>query len=251
MTTIDLTSFIQNNEVYKVMIMKPLQDEDGNAQNTSEAEGDRPYIKAFMINPMSWSASNTWEGLHQGFGAVKDFHEQWTKKLEVVGGETSFKRGGMSANAGITETIARYAGSQKPTFNINIMLISLDPQDNIIKPAMDLLKGCYPKSAKMGLMEAPYGYISGWTGGNDNEDENQEDGTKSAPLSTAKGTWDIQIGKWFRCMNLVMNSCNLNFSQQCTPDGKPLYIEAQLVFETWRLITANEVNDFFDLMKMR
>jgi hypothetical protein len=47
-----------------------------------------------------------------------------------------------------------------------------------------------------------------------------------------------------------MNSCNLNFSQQCVPTGQPLFIEVQLVFETWRLITAAEVDSFFNLKSM-
>ena len=99
-------------------------------------------------------------------------------------------------------------------------------------------------------MEAPYGYKSGWTGDNDDTAENQSDGRLSAPLSSATGTWDIQVGKWFRCPNLVMNSCNLNFSQQCVPSGQPLWIECQLVFETWRLITADEVDNYFNLSLM-
>lgn len=251
MADIELNRFLKNNDIYKILIMKPLQNANGEAMSIAEAgyKATRPVIRAFLTNPMNWSASNTWEGLHQGLQAEKD-QESNIKKFETVAAQTGFKKGGMSAVMGITETIARYAGSQKPTFGFNIMLVSLNPTDNIISDAMDLLKGCYPKSAKMGLLEAPYGYLSGWTGGNDNTEEDQDDGTKTAPLSSAKGTWDIQVGRWFRCPNLVMNSCNLNFSQQCVPTGQPLYIEAQLVFEAWRLITAAEVNSYFNTSMM-
>ena len=67
---------------------------------------------------------------------------------------------------------------------------------------------------------------------------------------SAKNVWSVRAGKWFYCPMLVLDSCNVNFSQQCTPKGNPLFAEVQLVFETWRLVTANEVEEFFVLSKM-
>ena len=121
-----------------------------------------------------------------------------------------------------------------------MMLINLSPSDNIMDSVKILLKGCFPRTASKGTMEAPYGYITGITGGYEDNDS-----ASGAAADTAKNVWAVGVGKWFYCDKLVLSSCNVNFSQQCTPDGKPLFAELQLVFETWRLITANEVDTFF------
>jgi hypothetical protein len=143
---------------------------------------------------------------------------------------------------GTDDSIARYTGSQKPTFSFNMMLVSLTPDTDIITPIKILLKGCYPRTATMGTMEAPYGYETGITGGL--QDNDSASGLSSI---TAPQVWAVRAGRWFNCPMLVLDSCNVNFSQQCTPQGKPLFAEVQLVFETWRLITADEVEAFFTL----
>ena len=239
---IDLNSLLKDdNSIYALRIKPP---------ENSGANGLIPggLIKGFLTNQLSWSASNTWEGLHQGLSSVKGQAENLAK-IETIASQ--FKVGdaaadnagvgaGQHAVQGITESIARYTGSQKPTFSFNMMLVSITPDTDIITPIKILLKGCYPKTATMGMMEAPYGYETGITGGLQDNDT-----TSSISSATAKNIWSVRAGRWFNCPMLVLDSCNVNFSQQCTPQGKPLFAEVQLVFETWRLITADEVEAFF------
>lgn len=242
---IDLNSLLKdNNGIYALRILPPAE------SGASKLLGGGGLIKGFLTNQLSWSASNTWEGLHQGLSSVKGQAENLSK-IETLAsqlgvGDAAEENAGVGAGQhaiqGITESIARYTGSQKPTFSFNMMLISLSPSDDIITPVKVLLKGCYPRTASMGMMEAPYGYETGFTGGLQDNDTTSGTGSNSA-----KNVWAVRAGKWFNCPMLVLDSCNVNFSQQCTPRGTPLFAEVQLVFETWRLITANEVDSFFNL----
>ena len=240
---IDLNSLLNNdNGIYALRIIPP------ESSGAADLLGGVGLIKGFLTNQLSWSASNTWEGLHQGFSSIKN-QESNIAKIETITselkiGDAAADNAGIGAGQhavqGITESIARYTGSQKPTFSFNMMLVSLTPDTDIITPVKILLKGCYPKTAAMGMMEAPYGYETGITGG-----VGENDTLSGKIAASAKNVWSVRAGKWFYCPMLVLDSCNVNFSQQCTPAGKPLFAEVQLVFETWRLITANEVDTFF------
>lgn len=244
MPNIDLNSLLRNdNSVYALRILPP-------ADSGASALLAGGLIKGFLTNSLSWSSSNTWEGLHQGFSSVKGMEDSLSK-IETLAGqfgvgeaakENSGVGGGQHAIQGITESIARYTGSQKPTFSFNMFLVNLTPQSDIITPIKILLKGCFPRTAAAGTMEAPYGYVTGITGGNTDDDS-----LSGQSKDTAKNVWAVQVGKWFRCDKLILDSCNVNFSQQCTPMGQPLFAEVQLVFETWRLITAAEVDSFFGM----
>lgn len=243
---IDLNSLLlDNNGIYALRIIPPI-----------ESGADKlltgGLIKGFLTNQLSWSASNTWEGLHQGFSSIKNQESNFTKIETMV---SQFKIGdaaaenlgigaGQHAVQGITESIARYTGSQKPTFSFNMMLVSLTPDTDIITPIKILLKGCYPRTATAGMMEAPYGYETGITGGTE-----EKDNSSGKSSMSAKNVWSVKAGRWFYCPMLVLDSCNVNFSQQCTPTGQPLFAEVQLVFESWRLITADEVESFFTFGK--
>ena len=139
----------------------------------------------------------------------------------------------------------------KPTFAFNVMFVATDAQTSrkIPEYIKILLRGALPHSHSgegwlKGTMEAPYGYKTGFTGGAEDTLSDSDIGSFSEE-STTEGTWRVQVGKWFRAPKLVLNSCNVNFSQQCTPDGNPLFVECQLVFETWRLLKADEIEYFF------
>lgn len=244
MPNIDLNSLLKSNEIYALRIIPP-----ESADISSLPSG---IIKGYLTNDLSWSASNTWEGLHSGFSSLKGQEDTMTKIetlasqfISDAAGDVKDAAGigsGQHAVQGITESIARYTGSQKPTFSFNLLLVSITPDTDIITPIKILLKGCYPRTAALGTMEAPYGYETGLTGG-----VSDKEGASGSSQATAKNVWSVKAGKWFNCPMLVLDSCNVNFSKQCTPTGKPLFAEVSLVFSAWRLITADEVDTFFRL----
>ena len=239
MADINLNQLISSNSVYRIKIIPPA--------DVATIPSKFSVISGFLTNNLSFSGQNTWEGLHSGMQFMKDQSDNLAKvqtlKNEIMPGSGS----GTYTIGGITETIARWQSAMKPTFAFNVMFIRLNPGDDIITPIKILLKGCLPMDGSgagvtKGTMLAPYGYETGFSG---SADETSDSEVGAYETSTTKGTWNIFVGKWFHAPKLVLDSVNVNFSQQCTPDGQPLYAECQLVFETWRLLKAGELDSFF------
>lgn len=244
MADIELNKLIGNN-TYKIMILPPLS----GGKNITDVK----VINGFLTNQISWSAQNQWEGLHSGMAFMKGEVGENIQKGEAVANQAGVDTGAQHAIGGITETIARWQGATKPSFGFNVMFISLDAAmaKRNLSYVKALLKGCTPSSHSgegwaKGTMEAPYGYKTGFTGSMDDTVPDDQV-TQWDDQSSTEGTWRVQVGKWFNAPKLVLSSCNVNFSQQCTPSGAPLFIECQLVFETWRLPKADEIDLFFNI----
>jgi hypothetical protein len=241
MADIEMNKLI-GNQTYQIKIIPP----EGAFRYVSGISSGY-IIKGFLTNQITWNSANQWEGLHSGLRTMKD-NEGNMVKGEAVANQAGVDTGdGQHAMTGITETIARWTGAQKPTFGFNVMFIALDAKSDIITPIKMLIRGALPHqdSGKVlkGTMMAPYGYKTGITGEDEAEPDEAEDYWSNG--GRLQGTWTVQVGKWFKAPKLVLNSVSVNFSQQCAPNGKPLFAEAQLVFETWRLPKADELERFF------
>lgn len=242
MADIDMNRLI-GNATYQIKIVPP----EGAFKYISGLK--TPFvITGYLTNQITWGSANQWEGFHSGLGMMKD-QEANMIKGEAVATQVGVDTGeGQHAMTGITETIARWTGASKPSFSFNVMFIATSPGADIISPVKTLIRGCLPheNSGKIlkGTMMAPYGYKYGITGEDEAEPDEGLDYWNSGG-EKLQGTWTVQVGKWFKAPRLVLDSVSVNFSQQCAPNGKPLYAEAQLVFQCWRLLKANELEKFF------
>lgn len=241
MADIDMNKLIDNS-TYQIRIVPP-----ETAFSYISGVNSAFVIKGFLTNQITWNSANQWEGLHSGLRTMKD-NEGNMVKGEAVANQAGVDTGSAQhAMTGITETIARWTGAQKPTFSFNVMFVALDSKSDILTPIKMLIRGALPHqdsgSVLKGTMMAPYGYKTGITGEDESDPDEAEDYWSGN--GRLQGTWTVQVGKWFKAPKLVLNSVAVNFSQQCAPNGKPLFAEAQLVFETWRLIKANELERFF------
>ena len=243
MPSINLNSLISNDSIYQIKIIPP--------EDSKHVPPKYEIINGFLTNNLSFSGQNTWEGLHSGMQFMKDQSDNLAKVQTLKNQVAPGSGNGTYTIGGITETIARWQSAMKPTFAFNVMFIRLNPGDDIITPIKILLKGCLPmdssgKGVAKGTMIGPYGYKTGFSGSADDSGSNDSaNDVGDYEANTTKGTWNVFVGKWFKAPKLVLDSVNVNFSQQCTPDGLPLYAECQLVFETWRLLKAGELDGFF------
>ena len=246
MSDISLNALLGDTDIYKIRIIPP--ESSAGAMKVMSRWTPSTIIQGFLTNSLSFSTQNTWEGLHNGLQVMKNM-EEGAQKVETAANSVagvSDDGSGQHIMQGITETIARWSGATKPSFAFNIMFVKLNPRVNLLNDVTTLLKGCLPADSSgdgilKGTMEAPYGYQTGITGDNPTTGD---DGSYAA-LNDKKGTWTVQVGRWFRARGLVMNSATANFSQQVAPDGDPLFAEVQVTFETWRQIKAGELEDFF------
>ena len=85
------------------------------------------------------------------------------------------------------------------------------------------------KTTLSGLLKAPLGY------GVSRADKN----------SGATGTVTLEVGNWFRATSMVVSSVSYTLSKEITSGGFPLYANVKVAFESYRVRTASEVQNFF------
>lgn len=132
------------------------------------------------------------------------------------------------------QTVAMYTGSSKPSFTIPMVFVALKPEINQ-NPEIrvkQLLRATHPGQKEVGdtgikFLKAPLGYFPSFKNG------------------TARGTVSFSIGTWFRAMNMLITNVSYSFSKEITSLGFPLYAKVSIVFESYRILTAHEVSNFF------
>lgn len=133
----------------------------------------------------------------------------------------------------LEDTMASWTKSPKPQFSVSMIFVTIKPEDNITASVTTLLKSVYPTRALKGFgLAAPMGYHA--------------PGGKQNPLKI-EGTATVQIGKWFRAYGQLIKTVTPIFSKEVTKIGKPLYAAVDVSFEPWRLVTNEEVMEFFRL----
>lgn len=132
----------------------------------------------------------------------------------------------------ILGSAAIWRSTKKPTFSISLLFVAIKPTDNVVEPVRKLQRALYPRVSIGGVgMKAPMGY-------------HMPKG-KIPPLASAQGTSIIQVGKWFRAPGQLITGVNPSFSKEVIQGGKPLYATVELQFAPWRLVTEDEIVEFF------
>jgi len=123
-----------------------------------------------------------------------------------------------------------WSGSDRPKFTVPMFFVALRPGDDVRANVLTLFKGVFPSASDEGkgrFMSPPLGYLPSIKG------------------TDAKGTVQVTIGKWFQANNLVMRSVEPRFSKETVANGTPLYVELSITFEAYRVMSYNEVAQFF------
>jgi len=197
-------------------------------------------IRAVVLGDFTISAGNDFnsplatsalENLSQKANILKGAVQSGLNKAGVnkdLGGQINFKNQ--------AQTTLFWTGSKKPTFNLDLLFITLSRGYDVREEVLKLYESVFPTKGLRGLtLNAPLGY----------------DGT-------GRGTFAVQLGTWFRARNLVMTSVNFTFSQSQTiingipgqPDDAnsrfaPLYARGSISFEPFRDIFFNEFKGYF------
>lgn len=127
----------------------------------------------------------------------------------------------------VLQTILMWTGSERMSFQLKLIFVALQPRDDVrnkIRPFIDATNPIYN-----GLtVTAPLKY-------------------NAVGTERAQGGASIQIGAWFRTPPFfVVRSFNPTFSRTAiTGLGSPLYCIADVHFESYRMLSAPEVQDMF------
>lgn len=138
----------------------------------------------------------------------------------------------------LNQTSLFWTGSQKPTFNLDLLFIALRRGDDVRTQVESLYQTVFPTLGKGGVfLRAPLGYNVNGRG-------------------EATGTFAVQLGQWFRATRQVMTNVTFTYSQEMIPlDGDPngaeptkfapLFARGSISFEPFRDITFREFQGYF------
>lgn len=137
----------------------------------------------------------------------------------------------------VTQSELTWMSSARPTFNLQLLFISVKPDDietkgDIRKDVKTLLATTYPKfnkALKTSIISPPLNYNPKKAGGTKNY---------------AGGTVQVSIGTWFRAPKQVIHSVSSTFSKEVVANGTPLYANVTLEFGPYRMISSDEIQRY-------
>jgi len=215
----DIDSFIRNPNG-KIVISCP-----------DNPEGIKT-IRAYLYQDISITTENQFDDVFNMSSEASGLINKATTALNMITGSEMSQR---VLKTFWTSALV-WAGSQKPVFPIEILLITTSTRQ---KPTITdqykvLLRGTLPNSeSDKGLQVAPYNFTYTSKKG------------ELTPVPDPKTCWGLSIGRWLRIHQLVLRSVSGTISKTRVRGGQPLYIRAQLGFEFYRMPTANEVISWF------
>lgn len=165
-------------------------------------------------------------------GAIATGTIAMNRMIEFFGGSGIVQR----RVGNLSDTVATYGGTSKPTFSVNIVLISYSKKkSNILNDIRKLQKAMYPTSDGIAginvALKAPLGYKAS---------------ARGAGSSLARdGTVVVEIGKWFYAPGQLIKNVTATMSKEVISNGSPLYANVTIEFEPWRQVTADEIIKFF------
>lgn len=125
-----------------------------------------------------------------------------------------------------------WTGSDRFGFTLPLLFVAKRQSDNTTNQVLSLFKAVYPNATKItskgSIIQPPLDYLPVANDG-----------------QSSRGTMVVTIGTWFQATMLIGKSVQARFSKEPTQNGTPLYAEVHMSFETYRIISYDELTSFF------
>lgn len=192
-------------------------------------------IEALLINDFMFAGSSEYTNMFEQMA------ESYNSKLDIAKAAIYAAAPSQQARLSkvslrvVDQTILRWSGGGRPTFPISMMFVETKDGGTDVRDSVKTMYstifpvegyGVNTKGINFRTYAPPLGYIGTASG-------------KSA------GTITLKIGRWFLATGLVTTSVNFTFSKEVTPKGTPLFATGDVNFESYRLMTNDEVQKFF------
>ena len=148
---------------------------------------------------------------------------QGSQKMIASAGNIAQKVG-LHSGSGMNEmsTLFKWSGTSNQTFSLNLVFALGDK--GVISDIKELNKLVYPHSVEGGMYKAPLDYKGG---------------------SDKAGLLHVTIGSWFRATNVVCVNNQFDIDRIFDENGKPILATANVSFSAYKLLTADEMNEWF------
>lgn len=193
-----------------------------------------PLVTGFVSDDIQWGLGNHWEAPFLNIGNAASAMAQALNQGANMGGA------GMEQLIvrNLTQTVSQWTGSERFSITLNLVFPATDPDDDVRVPVSILSRMVLPAGsiADLGVMgftlRAPNNF-------------------RATGLNSAQsvGGIGIAIGNWFATPQMfVVRQMNPLFSKTPTRSGRPLFAIVSIALETYRMVVADEVVDFFPNM---
>ena len=176
------------------------------------------------------------QGLHDKLMGAQQVWQNMTSRLGIEAGSIP-----IASMKTLLDSVSVWSGTEKPVFSIPITFIATSYKDNVQAKAVKLVSMVYPSNQR-GLLQgitdsaakAAGGAIekaSSLTGGSIKQNNalskeasfmRQELVAPGgfAPMgATAKGTYMLELGTWFRATGLILQDASIELSKERMPNG--------------------------------
>lgn len=219
MAAIDFDKLVTNNQNAKVIIT-------GFPQNNNAFRG----ITAFVTSELSISGGNQYSN-----PLLTNQQESISNTLQnaqaLIGNVASkFGYNGIPSFSlkTVEQSVNTWSGSDRPSFRLSLLFVALRGDEDITLPIQTLYKAVFPEIIDVALGQViipPLKYLP--------------------QGRTARGTVLVRIGKWFQATNLLIEKVDFTFSKETLPSGRPLYAQGSVSFVPYRVLSAEEINQWF------
>lgn len=139
------------------------------------------------------------------------------------------------------QTAAKWVGSERPTFNFNVIFVAIRENEDTIIPALKMQKwllpygGLNPNLGVDGTMNPPGNYAP----------LNSMDSTKISGYNG--GFMTLSLGRWFRATDLILTGAEVMYSTTAISSGNPLFTKVAVSCQPYRDITHTEFENYFSV----
>lgn len=202
------------------------------------------------------------QGLHDKLMGAQQVWQNLTARLGIEAGSIP-----VASMKTLLDSVSVWSGTEKPVFSIPITFIATSYSDNVQAKAIKLVSMVYP-SNQMGILQGITDSAANAIGGAIASVSNTFGGSVTqntglseeasfmrqelvapggfAPMgSTAKGTYMLEIGTWFRANGLILQDASVELSKERMPNGHALWAVVTVTLTPWRLCTQSEFQQYF------
>ena len=215
---------IINNENLRVQIILPTA--SGKEPEEKQTSRDSSVITGYLENPFDVNTSLDWSD--------KLFGTDYSTLLNKLSGLS-----GSSIQAlNVLDTTQQPIISRIPEFQFSFYVLATTPDSNPMKKVLRLYEAIYPEKINIGMVQYHWGYTPNSLGSENNAAQNLQ----GKPTT---GTVIITIGKWFRAINMIIKSVNIQYSDSIGTDGRPIWAKPTITVSPRRLPYADEFKSMF------
>lgn len=220
----NLYDAIINNENLRVRIIIP--PETGKAPEEKQTSNNSSVITGYLENPFDVNTSLDWTD--KLFGT--DYANQVNQALGQFASDTQMLT--------VMDTTQQPIVSRIPEFQFSFYVIATNTDSNPMKKVLRLYEAIFPEKVNDLTVKYHWGYTPNALGDRSN-------GITELQGSPTTGTVIITIGKWFRAINMIIKSVNIQYSENIGTDGRPLWVKPTITVSPRRLPYASEFTSMF------